>query len=172
MEVFSDNVWSDASLEFYEERNSKIRCGGRAPKGMQKTLNSVIDRKMRAAGWEGGSGCYIKGSTWVRVTFRHQMSIGTDFLDAIKVCKKEGIELAIIIAANLDTLRVITPNDAGAIVSFEKLRSQIIDLDGAIDIPLIIGELTPLTTAGAAIEDEICKARPRDTTVPISVETM
>lgn len=165
--ILADNVWAESSVEFYAERDAKIRFGKRAPKGMQKTLNAVIDGKLHAAGWEGGSGYYVKGRTWARITFRHQMSIGSDFLDALKVCKKQGIELAIILAANLETLRIITPNDAAAIVSFEKLQAQVIDLDGALDIPLVIGELTPLTSASSDINAEIHKERPRDTTVPV-----
>ena len=93
------------------------------------------------------------------------MSIGSDFLDALKVCKKQGMELAVIIAANRETLDVITPNDAAALVSFEKLRSLALDLDGAMDIPLLIGELTPMTFAPSDIDAEIRKYRPRDTTV-------
>lgn len=166
-DVLADNVWSESSVEFFAERDSKIRFGKRAPKGMQKTINSVIGRKLREVGWEGDSGYFVKGKTWVRITFRHQMSIGSDFLDALKVCKKQEVELAIILAANFQTLRVITPNDAAALVSFEKLQAQVIDLDGAMDIPLIIGELTPLTSAPPDINAEIYKERPRDTTVPI-----
>ena len=166
VEILADNVWAEASVEFYAERDSKIRFGKRAPKGMQRTLNAIIDRKLTDAGWEGGSGYYVKGATWARITFRHQMSIGSDFLDALKVCKKQGAELAIIIAASLETLRVVTPNDAAALVSFEKLRAQVLDLDGALDIPLLIGELTPLTVAPSDISAEILKDRPRDTTVP------
>ena len=165
--VLADNVWADASVEFYAERDSKIRFGKRAPKGMQKTLNAVIGQKLTEAGWEGDAGYFVKGKTWVRITFRHQMSIGSDFLDALKVCKKQGMEQAIILAANLETLRVITPNDAAALVSFEKLQAQVLDLDGAMDIPLLIGELTPLTSASSDIENEIHKERPRDTTVPV-----
>ena len=166
-DVLADNVWSESSVEFFAERDSKLRFGKRAPKGMQKTINSVIGRKLREAGWEGDSGYFVKGETWVRITFRHQMSIGSDFLDALKVCKKQGVELAIILAANLQTLQVITPNDAAALVSFEKLQAQVIDLDGAMDIPLIIGELTPLTSASSDINAEIYKERPRDITVPV-----
>ena len=165
-EVLSDNVWADASVEFYAERDSKMRFGRRAPKGMQKTLNAVIDRRLTEAGWDGGAGYYVKNRTWARITFRHQMSIGSDFLDALKVCKKQNMEQAVIMAANLETLRTITPNDANALVSFEKLQAEVLDLDGAMDIPLIIGELTPLTSAPPEIESEISRERPRDTTVP------
>ena len=164
-DILADDVWSESSVEFYAKRDAKIRLGKRAPKGMQKTLNAVIDRKLTEAGWLGDSGYYVKGSTWARITFRHQMSIGSDFLDALKVCKKQGMELAVIIAANRETLDVITPNDAAALVSFEKLRSLALDLDGAMDIPLLIGELTPMTFAPSDIDAEIRKYRPRDTTV-------
>ena len=95
------------------------------------------------------------------------MSLGSDIIDALKVCKKEGIKLAIILAANRDTLNVISPNDASALISFEKLRREILNLNGALDIPLLIGELTPKSTASEIIDDELRRERPRDITIPI-----
>ena len=96
------------------------------------------------------------------------MSLGSDFINALKVCKKEGIELAVIIAANKETLKVISPNDAGAMISFEKLLSEMMTLDGVMDIPLVIGELTPLTQVPKGISSEILKERPRDVSIPTS----
>ena len=93
------------------------------------------------------------------------MSLGSDIVDAIKVCKKESMQLAIILAANRKTLSIVSPNDVNALTSFEKLQSEILGLDGAIDIPLVIGELSPLTAPSKVIESEIRKSRPRDVTV-------
>lgn len=53
-----------------------------------------------------------------------------------------------------------------ALVSFEKLRSLALDLDGAMDIPLLIGELTPMTLAPSDIDAEMRRERRRDTTAP------
>ena len=89
------------------------------------------------------------------------MSLGSDIVDAIKVCKKENMKLAVILAANRNTLDLISPNDAAALISFEKLQREILSLDGAIDIPLIYGELTPMTSASNVINKELLKARPR-----------
>ena len=166
VKIIGDNVWADASVDFYAKRDAKVRAGKRAPKGMQQTLNSILETKFRETGWEGDSGYYVKGETWVCITFRHQMSLGSDIIDAMKVCKKEGIQLAIILAASRNTLDVISPNDAAALVSFEKLEREIIGLDGVTDIPLIIGELTPSSSASEAINDSLRKSRPRDVTVP------
>ena len=165
IKLLGDDVWSKASVVFYADREAKLKAGKRAPKGMQATLNTVIHEKFIDACWEGDAGYYFKNRTWVRVTFRHQMSIGSDIIDAIKVCKKEGMELAMILAANRATLDVVSPNDAAALTSFEKLQNQVFSLDGAVDIPLVIGELTPMTTTSQVIQDEIRKSRPRDVTV-------
>ena len=166
--LVGSNVWRDASIAFFAERDAKLRAGKAAPKGMQKYLNMILDERFANAGWQVDAGCFIKGETWVRVTFRHQMSLGSDFLAALKVCKTEGIRLAMILAASRSTLNLVTPNDAGAIISFEKLQGEMISLSGVIDIPLVIGELTPLTEAPLAIEDELLKKRPRDRTVPVT----
>lgn len=166
IQILGDNVWAESSVDFYASRSARIHAGKRAPKGMQQTLNRVIDERFCKAKWEGEAGCFVKGSTWVRITFRHQMSLGSDIIDAMKVCKKEGVSLAIILAANRATLNLITPNDAGALVSFEKLQNEVFGLNGVIDIPLVIGELTPMTSASPVINDAIRRDRPRDVTVP------
>lgn len=166
IDIIGDNVWRDASIMFYAARDAKIRAGKSAPKGMQRYLNEILDSRFKENDWDGDSGYYFKDKTWVRITFRHQMSLGSDFLDALKVCKKEGIELAIILAANRQTLKIISPNDASALISFEKLQNEVISLNGALDIPLLIGELTPLTSASRDINNELRKERPRDVSVP------
>lgn len=164
--LIADDVWKDASIRFAAERDTKIKAGKSAPKGMQRYLNEVLVERFTSNGWEGDAGYFFKNKTWVRITFRHQMSLGSDFLDAIKVCKIEGMEQAIILAANRMTLKLISPNDAAAIVSFEKLENEVLSLNGAIDIPLLIGELTPSSSASKDINQELTKARPRDITIP------
>lgn len=167
IKIINDNIWRDASIRFYSERDSKQKMGKSAPKGMQKFLNNVLKERFNSCDWEGDSGYFFKNKTWIRVTFRHQMSLGSDIIDAIKVCKKEGMEVSIILAANKKTLDLISPNDATAIISFEKLQNEIMNLNGAIDIPLIIGELSPRTSASADINQELLKSRPRDISVPV-----
>ncbi|MBR0264101.1 MAG: hypothetical protein IJQ60_09510 [Prevotella sp.] len=166
VELLKDDVWKEASVLFAAEREVKLKANKSAPKGMQRYLNDVIVKKFTSSGWIGEAGYFFKGKTWIRVTFRHQMSLGSDILDAIKVCKKEGMEQAVILAANKKTLDLISPNDANAIVSFEKLEREIIGLNGALDIPLLYGELTPVSSASNDINNELRKARPRDISIP------
>lgn len=168
IKIVGSNVWAEASVDFYAQRDAKLHAGKRAPKGMQQTLNKILEKRFKCSGWDGDSGYYVKGATWVRITFRHQMSLGSDIMDALKVCKKEGIELALILAANKSTLDLISPNDAAALVSFEKLQREVFSLEGALDIPLLIGELTPLSSASQVIDDSLRKSRPRDVTVPVT----
>ena len=76
------------------------------------------------------------------------------------------MQQAVILAANRKTLDLVSPNDAAAIVSFEKLENEILNLNGALDIPLLYGELTPMSSASNDINDELRKARPRDISIP------
>ena len=168
IELLKDDVWKEASILFAAEREAKLKSGKSAPKGMQRYLNDIIKNRFTSNGWWGGAGYFFKKETWVRVTFRHQMSLGSDILDAIKVCKKEGMRQAVILAANRKTLDIISPNDAAAIVSFEKLEREIMSLNGALDIPLLYGELTQLSSASNDINHELRKARPRDISIPNS----
>lgn len=166
IELLHDDVWKEASVLFAAERETKMKSNKTAPKGMQRYLNEVIAKRFTSNGWTGEAGYFFKGKTWVRVTFRHQMSLGSDILDAIKVCKKEGMQQAVILAANRKTLDLISPNDAAAIISFEKLEREILSLNGALDIPLLYGELTPISSASNDVNAELRKARPRDISVP------
>ena len=168
--IISDDIWKEASILFSAERSACINMGITAPKGMQRFLNQVLDNRFVEKGWVGGAGYYVKNKTWVRVTFRHQMSLGSDILDAIKVCKKDGIEMAVILAASRNTLKVISPNDGPAMVSFEKLERELYDMDGAIDIPLVIGELTPYTSASSDVDKILRKSRSRDITIPANTK--
>ncbi len=168
IDILGEDVWASASVDFYAKREALVHAGKHAPKGMQQTLNAIIDKKFSDNCWEGDSGYYVKNATWIRVTFRHQMSLGSDIVDALKVCKKEGIELAIIMAANRETLNVVSPNDASALISFEKLHREILSLNGALNIPLLIGEMTPKSAASQVIDDALRKDRPRDITMPIN----
>ena len=166
VEIIGDDVWRDASIQFAATRDAKVKTGKSAPKGMQRYLNDILAQRFLKKGWDGDAGYFVKGKTWVRITFRHQMSLGSDIVDAIKVCKKEGVELAMILAATRSTLNLVSPNDAAALVSFEKLQREVMSLEGAIDIPLVIGELTPMTSASRDVNAELLKERPRDIYVP------
>lgn len=166
--LMADDLWSETALRFYADRAAKLHNSRRAPKGMQAELNKVIAEHFIADGWIGGDGRFAKGRTWIRITFRHQMSLGSDLIDAMKMCKKEHYELAVIMAADGATLRLISPNDAAALTSFEKLRIAIADLEGVTDIPLLIGCLTPQSAPSANVTRALREDRPRDVTVPFS----
>lgn len=170
IEIIGDDVWKDASILFSAEREAKMRMGKSAPKGMQRYLNEIFTKRFNANGWDGDSGYFVKNKTWIRITFRHQMSLGADILDALKVHKIEGMDLVVILAADQDTLKIITPNDAPALISYEKLQKEIFSLNGAIDIPLLIGELSPLTSASGDINLELKKKRLRDVSIPQKVK--
>jgi hypothetical protein len=121
-----------------------------------------LDAQFEAAGWDTNDGRYRKGEAWVRITFRHQMSLGSDFIDAIRLAKKDGVSHLVIAAASREFLEVISPNDAGALISFEKLVAQTAELNGAIDIPLFLGRLTPISELPPEVEDALLRQRPRD----------
>ena len=91
VKILGNNVWADASTRFYAERDAKLRMGKRASKGMQATLNKLLVEKFEDEGWYADSGYFVKEDTWVRVTFRHQMSLGSDIVDAPN-CSEIGRE--------------------------------------------------------------------------------
>jgi hypothetical protein len=89
------------------------------------------------------------------------MSLGSDFLDALWLSNKEGVSQCMILAAPLEFLKIITPNDAGALISFEKVIQKVALLNGIYDVPLILGCLTPQSAVERSIIDGLMGSRPR-----------
>jgi hypothetical protein len=161
-----DGVWRVAAGEFYADRQAKVALGKPAPKGSQRFLNRAIEQRFEAAGWDVHGGRFTKGRTWVRVTFRHQMSLGSDLLDALKVAVKTDAEQVAIMAASADALATISPNDQHALTSYEKLSAAVHDLTGCLDIPLVLGQLILRSPLPADVARVVLGDRPRDTYTP------
>lgn len=161
-----DGVWREAAIEFYAVRAARLAKGRQAPKGVQSFINAALDVRFEEAGWEGTGGRYRFEDAWLRVTFRHSMSLGADFLDALRLTRKEGVAQVAIVAASADFLQLITPNDAAALVSFERLMSQAVELDGVFDFDLFVGRLTPVSTLPVEVAVALARERPRDTYQP------
>ena len=138
-----DGVWREAANLFSIESEVAKRRGKAAPLGIQPFINEVVNERFHDKNWEGEDGRYSKGRTWVRLTFRHQMSLGSDFLDALRLSKSENFEQCIIVAAEDEFLRIITPRDWRSLCSFSKLSAQMAQLVGIFNVPLLIGELKP-----------------------------
>ena len=168
--ILGDHVWREAAIDFYAIRAARLKRGRSAPKGMQSQLNRIIESRFKDAKWLVAGGRFVKNGTWVRVTFRHQMSLGSDFLDAAKVCAKEGCVQAAILAGESEWLRLVTPNDYRALVTFEKLRIAVAELQGVLDTPLYIGSLSGRSELPEEIVKELRKRRPRDTTSPTPID--
>jgi hypothetical protein len=164
--ILGSDVWREAAIDYHALRSAKLKHGRSAPKGMQAELNRVIDSRFMHNHWNGNNGRFIKNETWVRVTFRHQMSLGSDILDAAKLCARENYKQAIIIAGESDWLQIVSPNDCKALVSFEKLRIAVSELNEVINTPLFIGSMRGKSELPKEIAFEIYKDRPRDLTIP------
>ncbi|CAN2188736.1 hypothetical protein MCEMRE130_00470 [Candidatus Nanopelagicaceae bacterium] len=140
-----DGVWREAANLFIIQSEIRKARGKTEPLGIQPFLNDVITQRFLDAGWLGEEGRFTKGQTWFRITFRHQMSLGSDFYDAIRLPKAEGIQQCVILAADDDFLKVITPRDWRSLCSFSKVSAQMSQMDGSFTPPLLIGELKPNT---------------------------
>lgn len=161
-------TWRDAATNYYAERATRVRAGKKAPKGIQPFLNRVIESRFLEGGWSGGDGRFWNGEVWIRLTFRHQMSIGSDILDALKVTRRFGVTQVAILAATRSFLELVSPNDAPGLSSFEKFRTEIADLVGCLDIPLFLGRLEPASALPANVASVVLAPRPRDVYVPSS----
>src|SRR5437879_5100453 len=81
-ELLARDIWRDAAVAFRDKKKDAQAKGNVGPQGIQRFLNDLIDQTMAAADWEGEDGRFRKGDTWVRITFRHQMSLEGDILEA------------------------------------------------------------------------------------------
>jgi len=160
--------WLEAAEEFFAARLVKESMGRKAPKGLQPYLNRVLEKRFEAAGWSCEGGRYWAGSRWVRITFRHQMSIGSDIVDSLSFACRSSADAVAILAADERFLRTISPNDAGVLTSFEKLRLQVRELAGCLDIPLVIGRLEPASPLPDPVARVVMGKRERDVYVPKS----
>lgn len=163
LELIAEDVWKGAAEDFFADRLVKTAAGRSAPKGIQRYINQVLEDRFTKAGWGAhDSRFFWRNDVWIRVTFRHQMSLGADLLEALKVHRKERIAQVAILAASHSFLTTISPNDAAALVSFEKLRTSVADLDGVLDMPLFIGRLEPQSALRPDVQAFLKRVRPRD----------
>jgi hypothetical protein len=163
IQLIGDNIWKEAAEDFFADRLAKTAVGRSAPKGIQRYINQVLEDRFTSEGWAAHDGRFFwRNDVWIRVTFRHQMSLGADLMEALKVHRKERIAQVAIMAASHSFLSTISPNDAAALVSFEKLRTSVVDLEGVLDLPLFIGRLEPRSLLRPEVQAFLRKGRPRD----------
>lgn len=150
-----EGAWSEACGHFVAIRAVQKQAGEVKLFGIQKSINHVLTERFTEAGWDGSDSRFRKNSTWVRFTFRHQMSLGSEILDAIKVANKEKITQCFLISAPNDFLQVISPKDAGSLTSYEKLVNELATLENVISVPLILGALVPVSALSSQVRDEV-----------------
>ena len=141
IDILDGNLWEDTVETYLTDCATKEAADKRRLKGMQTTMNQLLKERFTAYGWDAHAGHFRKGDTWVRVTFRHQMSLGSDILEAMKVCALKGVELAMIVVGDRDMLNRLAPGQGNSMVSFEGVKHEVETLNGVIDIPLIVGGL-------------------------------
>lgn len=165
--ILQEGVWRQAAVEFSREKTNATRAGKVGPQGVQSFLNRTIDERMDQNDWKGSQGRYRKEDAWVRITFRHQMSLEADLLDALYENKRQGASQTAIVAASNEFLKVISPNDWRALCSNEKLVAACRRMEGCLDFPLFIGRLEPFSDLPKDVTALLASQRPRGRTVPV-----
>lgn len=154
-------LWGEAAIRFTSVRAAQAAKGKITIFGLQKHINEIIDERFTQHKWEGSNSRYRKGDTWVRVTFRHQMSVGAELFDVIKMTSREKIRQSLLLAASNDFLKIISPRDAGSLTSFEKLAQEMTYMAGAAEVPLILGCLTPVSALSPTVHELVYGPRLR-----------
>jgi len=164
--ILQEGVWRQAATEYYGEKTKAQQNGKVGPQGVQSFLNRIIDQRLMEYDWRGSQGRFKKDDAWARITFRHQMSLEADILDALYEQKRQGAGQTAIIAAGNDFLRVISPNDWRALCSYEKLKAACERLEGCLDFPLFLGLLEPFSDLPKEVAALVNAPRPRGLTIP------
>jgi len=136
------NIWAQSAGDFYARHVAAVARGIKPPLGIQPFINNRLDAELPASGWEGSEGRFTKDSTWLRITFRHAMSLGSDFMDGLLLAYREGIRVAVIAAPSIEFAKLVTPKDAGAIVTYERIEEYFSRAHPLFQIPLVIGRLS------------------------------
>jgi hypothetical protein len=156
-----NGIWSEAATRFAAIRSVQESKGKITSFGIQKHINQIIDERFPANEWEGSKSRYRKGDTWVRITFRHQMSVGAELFDVIKMTGKEKVKQTLLLAASDDFLKVISPRDAGSLSSFDKLAQEMSYMRGTTEVPLILGCLKPISALSGPVHELVYGPRLR-----------
>jgi hypothetical protein len=137
-----EGAWEAAVAAFQASNLSRLAREQKPSSGMQSYLTDAIDEGFLSSGWVGGDGRYSKGATWVRVSFRHAMSLGSDFMDAQRQINLEKYEQVALLYAHQALLKRISPKDGGSLCSFERAALLIHDLETiSPGIPVWLGRL-------------------------------
>ncbi len=141
VKTFMGGVWGSA-FDLFAARNHVRKEQNRTPKvGKQSDLNDVLEERFEENGWQGSDGRYFKDSTWIRFSFRHSMSLGSDFLEAFRVHKLEEFKLICLMYADENLLEEIWPSGGQALCSYEKASAYWSQIHSVLGMPLVLGRL-------------------------------
>lgn len=136
-----DGAWGSA-LDLFSARNHVRQQQKRTPKvGKQSDLNDVLEARFEENLWHGSDGRFFKDSIWIRFSFRHSMSLGSDFLEAFRVYNLEGFQVVCLMYADENLLQKIWPSGGQALCSYEKSIAYWSQLNTVLNMPLVIGRL-------------------------------
>jgi hypothetical protein len=133
--------WEEAIYSFKAANEVRLKQGRNLKVGKQADLNNVLEERLIAAGWNGSEGRFFQSANWLRYSFRHSMSLGSDFLDAFRMHKIEKFEKIALIYASEKLLKEIWPGGGGALCSFEKAESYWSQFENILKMPLWLGKL-------------------------------
>ena len=135
--VLEYSVNSYIAYNSFAEKNEQRKLSG-----LQKTINERVDNLFVNDGWFVVDGRATKDRIQVRITFRHQMSIGTDFIEALKLIADNEVDYCVILVAEYDLVKFISPKDANSLLHYPKLSNFYNSYKSILPENLHIGSLS------------------------------
>lgn len=153
LEIF--DAWQIACQAYFSTLLANRSLSRKTSKGLQRLLNESINQLMDTAGWQGGNGRWRKESIVVRFSFRHKMSLGSDFFDALRLCSEENLSNYFLVYASTDALKVINPDEVNTLCSSEAAEELFTISQKVLNIPVKVVKLSVGGDLPSRVHNEI-----------------
>lgn len=113
-------IWSETAEAYFLKLIGNRSHQKKTSKGMQSFLNACIEERLVSRGWVDNYGWFRHGNFVLRISFRHKMSMGSDFFDAVRLLNSEGVENVLLVYLAKDDYEVVNSDEQSTLCSFEQ----------------------------------------------------
>jgi hypothetical protein len=141
-------------IEYEKENERRINSGKKKAQGKQMIINTLFRKEFSKCGWELEKNVFNdptndlvldfwKRSIGVDVAFNHRSFIGGDLLRLQAAAEvKNVINVGIYICPTKDFAKIVSPNDASSMVSYERSKWYLENFYPIITAPILLIGLT------------------------------
>jgi hypothetical protein len=156
IDVIESIDFHEVDKKFAEDNLDREKKGRKLAKGKQATINSMFRVLFSQRGWEIEKNVFNdpdndltidfwKRDIGVDVAFNHRSFIGGDLLRLQAAAEvKNVINVGVYICPRKDFAKLISPQDATSMVSFERAKWYLVNFYSVFTVPILLIGLKPL----------------------------